>query len=794
MLRTAAVIIAALCAGARHAAAEDEECLAASFESITARARGRKLAAVVRRGNVWTSEDYGVSWTEGTGTERYNWITIESSRDADTIIASEASRHRVWMSNDGGDTFKYLQPTDASERSNYNALGVSDDGRTVLAVQWNSGIHYSHDAGNTWESANPANITTRWEAAAVNGKGNIMLAGGTKGIGLWMSTDAGERWSQVAVNVIGDSIAAAVMSRLGDSIAVLTGDGIVWTSKDSGATWDRHDFETFKLGKLTMADAGQLAVLPRESEDNSIWYSANWMISEIVTWEESSGPKGRDIAMSGNSHNMLVAGTGIYQTANHGRDWYRMACEQPGSVFQWRSVVVDHDGHRIAAVDASKGVWLSLNQNNKHTGETFEKAKIEEDPIGNRFWTDVAISHRGEVIAAVDRGAGGVWITEDLGETWEDKAPATNGSTAWSAVAIDGKTIVVTTAKDSDAEEQDIWITHDTGDTWKPWAGGKEVDWTDVQVSKQSSVIVACDGHAGKLWKSTDRGENFAEQNTESESTSGWGWERIGMDRNGDHIAAVASHSYVWVGSKGDADWQPKRAITGKRELWRSVAVSGDGSHMLAVRSEGNDGNIWVSENSGEDWAKLEGTGLPDTANFNDVAISGDGFTHVVVTSPGSLWLSHEKGQQVRRFRRVAITDPSVPAEPDWPGQDREATPEGRSDEDGGLIAGVTIVAVAAVFVAILVLAQRRWSLFSRGGGDGGGKFSTLSTPRGGDGHHIVDQDGQIPGEMLVDVDLSGGVGPPSPGVAMNVLGGEPRRRNRGDSGDNPREPTMHMV
>ena len=60
------------------------------------------MAAVGANGNIWTSNNRGLTWTENTSTgSSKTWSGITSSADG-TKLAATVANGKVWISNDSG--------------------------------------------------------------------------------------------------------------------------------------------------------------------------------------------------------------------------------------------------------------------------------------------------------------------------------------------------------------------------------------------------------------------------------------------------------------------------------------------------------------------------------------------------------------------------------------------------------------------------------------------------------------------------------------------------------------------
>ena len=83
-------------------------------------------------GQLWESNDYGMTWSAITSLAPARWVTVTASNDMQTIIANGNSNYSIpFVSNDGGAT--WTEQTTLEERSWADAV-VSGDGSTMYVT------------------------------------------------------------------------------------------------------------------------------------------------------------------------------------------------------------------------------------------------------------------------------------------------------------------------------------------------------------------------------------------------------------------------------------------------------------------------------------------------------------------------------------------------------------------------------------------------------------------------------------------------------------------------------------
>jgi photosystem II stability/assembly factor-like uncharacterized protein len=139
-------------APARAAVWTERTCSGESqWNGIASSSDGAKLAATVHGGNIWTSTDFGETWTSRASPQ--NWRGITSSSDG-TKLAATVHGGNIWTSTDAGETW-------TSRASPHSWFGItsSSDGTKLAATVVGGNIWTSTDSGETWTEVTPTEST-----------------------------------------------------------------------------------------------------------------------------------------------------------------------------------------------------------------------------------------------------------------------------------------------------------------------------------------------------------------------------------------------------------------------------------------------------------------------------------------------------------------------------------------------------------------------------------------------------------------------------------------------------------
>ena len=304
-------------------------------------------------------------------------------------------------------------------------VASSADGRKLIAATY--AFHYlSKDYGRTWTRGNPFGdpedfVFFNYNGVASSADGTILM-------------------------VIGNA-------RFGSSYSA----GLVYISKDSGATWaSTGDFgdESDLWACATSAD-GRVRVIsgggPRAADDGSpasgIWISVD---DGPLTYQPGS-PLLDFITVSADGTKLAGAktsGTFVWTSTDSGHTWTKRDTRQAPSfagVRDFRDLAASSDGQVLLIVGTGVGSGHALSAVSKDGGKTwkaglaagagFSLAACAVSADGNRMVIAENIMSPGGRVAA------GVWESLDAGGTWNPQPGSPNGIRALAASA-DGRRLL----------------------------------------------------------------------------------------------------------------------------------------------------------------------------------------------------------------------------------------------------------------------------------------------------------------------------------------------------------------
>jgi len=218
--------------------------------SVASDSTGAHLVAAAAFGDIWTSTDFGATWTDVTASgpahQDLNWVSVASSADGTHLVAVEGGGFVVagngfagdiWTSSDSGAT--WTDQTSSGPAHNLSWWSVASDATGTNLVAVGSGIWTSSDSGVSW-TEQAANLGTYvWVSVASSSDGSHLVAAtmppgrgfdSTSG-DLWTSSDSGRTWvnETAGTSASGQDWTAVASDSTGTHLVAAASGGDIWT-------------------------------------------------------------------------------------------------------------------------------------------------------------------------------------------------------------------------------------------------------------------------------------------------------------------------------------------------------------------------------------------------------------------------------------------------------------------------------------------------------------------------------------------------------------------------------------
>jgi hypothetical protein len=216
-----------------------------SWGGVASDSTGTHLVAGAAFGDIWTSSDSGATWIDQTASgpaHGQNWVSIASDSTGANLVAvagggivaaGPGATGDIWTSSDSGVTWTDRTSSGPAHDLSWGCVASDSTGNNLVAV--GSGIWTSADAGITWTQQTSPSSTGSWVSVASDTTGTRLIAasGQIGGTGdLWTSVDSGVTWTN---ETAGTSAAEQAWSGVASDatgahlVAVVRG-GDIWTN------------------------------------------------------------------------------------------------------------------------------------------------------------------------------------------------------------------------------------------------------------------------------------------------------------------------------------------------------------------------------------------------------------------------------------------------------------------------------------------------------------------------------------------------------------------------------------
>ena len=393
-----------------------------------------------------------------------------------------------------------------------------------------------------------------------------------------------------------------------------------WASLQRAYPYNRINFEQLKEAR---AEA-RVMEIETERGRGGVW---------VERGPTNIGARVTDLAVHPTSTNVVyaaMASGGVFKSTNGGINWTPIFDEQ--AVLTIGDLAIDPNNHSTIYVgtgeaNSSSFSWFGEGlYKSTDAGVTWSYIGLEETRYIGRVIVDPNDSDRIWVagmgsLFGTDSNRG-VYRSLDAGDSW-DKIFALTDSTSAVDLAIhptQTDTIYVAmwervrglTYRRSGGPSSGIYRSYDGGDTWTELTNGLPsgagVGRIGISVAESSPNIIYafyCDdpGYFYGVYKSTDGGDTWNQTNdgnlSNLTSSFGWYFGQIRVDPS-DHTRAFVMGVPFYRTENGGFSWQE----VGSDNHVDHHAMAFDPFATSRIYS-GNDGGIYVSNDSGDNWTKL---------------------------------------------------------------------------------------------------------------------------------------------------------------------------------------------
>lgn len=253
---------------------------------------GQKVVAVVNTGFIYTSTDYGDTWTQRATSNAFNAVASDST--GTNLIAVETGSY-VWTSSDSGANWTEQTGGIGGAAFDPVAIAMSSDGSKAVLADFGGTLYTSTDFGVSWT----ARDSTRDWIAVCSSSDGTKLAAVVSGGQIYTSNDSGVNWTARASNLGWIDIDC---SDDGVTLVATISGGNIYTSSDSGVNWTSRATSELWTGAACSSDGARMFAT----------YSGTgfkYSLDSGVTWIAGTAPSVNLSTLCCNSTGLLLFAT-----------------------------------------------------------------------------------------------------------------------------------------------------------------------------------------------------------------------------------------------------------------------------------------------------------------------------------------------------------------------------------------------------------------------------------------------------------------------------------------------------
>ena len=206
-----------------------------SFYSVTMSANGQYQTAVTNSNYIYTSNNYGVTWKQNTSVPQTNWRSVTMSENGQYQTAM--NYNYIYTSNNYGITWTENDYASyVNDLRNWHSVTMSANGQYQTAVMYGGYIYTSNNYGVTWTKAT-SDAIRNWYSVTMSANGQYQTAVVADGGYIYTSNNYGVIWTQDTSIGATKSWYSVTMSANGQHQTSVVYGGYIYTSNNYGATW-----------------------------------------------------------------------------------------------------------------------------------------------------------------------------------------------------------------------------------------------------------------------------------------------------------------------------------------------------------------------------------------------------------------------------------------------------------------------------------------------------------------------------------------------------------------------------
>ena len=544
------------------------------------------------------------------------------------------SAGQLYISTDGGHTWaRYAHLGNAADMVLDNIVIDFENPRIMYVAAWSveaggGDLFISHDGGRNWET-NPALHNKSIRALAMAPSDHQLLVAAALD-GVYRTRDAGDGWERISPENHAEikDIQSVAIDPVNPEIIYAGTWHLPWKTEDGGRHW-----HNIKKGVIDDSDVFSIIIDPANpatvyaSACSGIYKSQSaGELFQKIQGMPFSARRTRVLRMDPANHNVVYAGTteGLWKSADAGATWKRMTAAK----LIVNGVLIDPRNSSRVLLATDRGGVLASDDG----GASFAAS--------NRGFTHREVSsvlvdrnNSSEIYVGLlnDKEFGGVFVTQDDGESWKQLSHGLEGRDVFVLrQAEDGSLLAGTNAG--------LFMLPAGASEWQPFTGAQKgavgnplgrLRVMSLELTHQRWFAATSLG----LFISVDHGRTWLPEKGASDL--------ISVSAANDMVVAAGHHS-VMVSVNGGESWLAPHLSQAVGSI-HAVTVDDGGTIWLAARE-----GVFRSTNAGDSWEYMRSLPLS-----NVVALRYQAESHRLLAAGSASTGIYESADNGRTWRRT---------------------------------------------------------------------------------------------------------------------------------------------
>ena len=306
------------------------------------------------------------------------------------ISDSRMAFENVFRSKDNGDTWQALpsglkdngdisisSPNTLRFTNSVNTLLLDEHSNTLYAGT-NDGLFRSTDGGDSWKKIDVDVPSVSIWTLLLDKQNNMLYAGTSNS--LFRSTDGGDNWEKINVDVPSVSIQTSLLDQRNNALYIGTSNGL-FRSINGGDSWEKANtgmpnisFQVLLLDEQNNTlYAGTSAGVIRSTDGGSNWQSNNMGLTDTIVDSIAIDVHTGNLYVNTSGGSFLSTGKGSFFSTDNGVHWQ--------ATREWPS---------ISEQTGSEGLYDLFNTKNTYGTVTYdsERGVVWASVNGGMVWTD----------------------------------------------------------------------------------------------------------------------------------------------------------------------------------------------------------------------------------------------------------------------------------------------------------------------------------------------------------------------------------------------------------------------